>query len=222
MIAAIFDLDGTLYTGHIGRGIAQHHLTHRTKRRMLYLYLTMHYPLWGLQKAGLLSDGTCRELWTRHMGWLVRGWTIEQTDSAFAWIAEHYVMPKVRPAVHARLEQHRSSGHRLILLSGTPAPLLQAIGRAFAVEEIVGTPLRTRNGRYTGASELPVCQGADKITRLDRYLEETGSIDWSESWAYADSYTDLPFLERVGHPVAVHPDPQLLMVARGKRWEVID
>lgn len=221
MIAAIFDLDGTLYTGHIGRGFAQHHLTHRTKRLNLYLYLATHYPLWGLQKAGLLSDATCRAIWTRNMGWLVRGWTIEEADSAFAWIAEHYVMPKVRSGIQTRLKEHQSSGHRVILLSGTPSPLLEAIARTFGVKETVGTPLRTRNSRYTGASEPPVCQGTEKVSLLERYLEKSEPINWSESWAYADSYTDLPLLERVGHPIAVHPDPQLLLVARGKGWEVI-
>ena len=221
MPAAIFDLDGTLYTGHIGRGIAQHHRTHRTKRFHLYVYLATHYPLWGLQKAGILSDATCREIWTRHMGWLVRGWTTRQADSAFQWIAEHYVTPKIRPAIHARLEGHRSSGHRLILLSGTPTPLLQAISHIFAVEEFVGTPLKTRNGRYTGASESPVCQGVHKATRLEHYLDTTELINWSESFAYADSYTDLPLMERVGHPVAVYPDPQLSQIASEKGWEVI-
>lgn len=222
MIAAIFDLDGTLYTGHIGRGMAEHHISHHTKRIMLYLYLATHYPLWGLQKAGLLSDAACREIWTRHMGWLVRGWTVEQADSAFTWIAERYVMPKTRPDVCARLKQHLSFGHRLILLSGTPAPLLKAIGHAFAVNETIGTPLRIRNGRYTGASQLPVCQDIHKVTHLERYIEKTQPILCSESWAYADSYTDLPLLQRVGHPVAVHPDPQLLMIAREKGWEIIE
>jgi FMN phosphatase YigB (HAD superfamily) len=30
-IAAIFDLDGTLYTGHITLGLAEHHRTHRVQ-----------------------------------------------------------------------------------------------------------------------------------------------------------------------------------------------
>ena len=43
----------------------------------------------------------------------------------------------------------------------------------------------------------------------------------SESSAYSDSYTDLPMLEAVGHPVAVNPDRVLAKVAREREWEVM-
>jgi HAD superfamily hydrolase (TIGR01490 family) len=221
MIIAVFDLDGTLYTGHIGQGIAEHHQIHRTKRFWLYLYLSTHYPLWFLQKAGLVSDERGRSIWARDMGWLFRGWQPEEANAAFQWITEHYVLPRLRPTVMKRLENHRQSGHRLLLLSGTPAPLLAAIGRELGVEEVVGTPLRLRNGSYTGGSEPPVCQGANKVLRLERYLSGGEKIDWSESWAYADSLSDLPVLERVGNPVAVHPDPSLAAHSKERGWEIL-
>jgi hypothetical protein len=34
----------------------------------------------------------------------------------------------------------------------------------------VGTPLALRAGRYTGACEIPVCQGPGKASRLEAYL----------------------------------------------------
>jgi HAD superfamily hydrolase (TIGR01490 family) len=221
MIIAVFDLDGTLYTGHIGEGIAQHHQIHRTKRFWLYLYLASHYPLWFMQKAGLVADETGRSIWARDMGWLFRGWTPQEAHAASQWITENYVIPKLLPNIIARLKNHQQDSHRVILLSGTPTPLLAAIGYNLSVEEVVGTPLRIRNGRYTGASEPPVCQGANKVLRLERYLGETEEINWSESWAYADSLSDLPVLERVGHPVVVHPDPPLATLAKERGWEMI-
>ena len=222
MILAIFDLDGTLYTGHIGRGIANHHQAHRTKRFLLYLYLSTHYPLWVLQKVGLVSDAIGRSIWARDMGWLFRGWTPSEADDASRWITQHYVLPKLRPNVIERLKDHQQSGDRVLLLSGTPTPLLAAIGHQLGVEEVVGTPLLTRNGRYTGRSERPTCQGMNKVLRLEQYLRETDSINWSESWAYADSYSDLPVLERAGRPVAVYPDPELAAHAIEHKWEIIE
>ena len=56
MIAAIFDLDGTLYTGHIAKGIARHHRTHRVKRLLFYFYMATHMPMWPLWRLGLLWD----------------------------------------------------------------------------------------------------------------------------------------------------------------------
>jgi len=224
MIVAIFDLDGTLYTGHIGRGIALHHRTHKVKRVLFYIYMVTHMPLWILQRAGLVSDSIARQLWIRHMGWTVRGWTPQESAAAFAWIAQEYVQPLMRPDVMARLREHQATGHRVILVSGTLSPLLATIGRQFGVEETVGTPLIVKRGRYSGTCELPVCQGSHKAVRLKNYLQDSGSDDilWSQSYAYADSYSDIPVLEQVGHPVAVYPDPRLAAHAQNLGWEIME
>jgi len=221
MIAAIFDLDGTLCAGHIVQGIARHHRIHRAKRLQFYFYMATHMALWPLWRLGLLPETFVRELWVRHLGWTVRGWTHREAAAAFTWIAEQYVRPQVRPAIMKHVRDHQAAGHRVILVSGTPAPLLAEIGRHLGIEETVGTPLIVRAGRYTGACELPACQGPGKVSRLKAYLGDD-SISWSESHAYADSYSDLPLLEQVGHPVAVYPDDELAVHAHDRGWEITD
>ena len=221
MIAAIFDLDGTLYTGHVSRGIVKHHMIHRVKRLNVGFFFCIHMPIWWLHRAGLMTEATLRELWSRHMGWMVQGWTPKDAAKAFTWIAKQYAEPLMRPDVIAVLRDHQEAGHRVIIVSGTMTSLLEHIGRQLGIDEVVGTPLVLRNGRYTGASELPICQGPNKVTRLEAYLGDDDQVDWSQSYAYADSYTDLPLLERVGHPVAVYPDDKLTAHAREHGWEVI-
>jgi HAD superfamily hydrolase (TIGR01490 family) len=220
MIAAIFDLDGTLYTGHIVQGITRHHRVHQVKRLPLYFYMATHMALWPLWRWGLLSEAIFRELWTRHLGWTVRGWTHQEAAAAFTWVVEQYVQPLVRPEIMKHVRDHQAAGHRVILVSGTLAPLLTEIGRHLRIEEMVGTPLILRAGRYTGTCELPVCQGLGKVSRLKAYLGDD-SIIWSESYVYADSYTDLPLLEQVGYPVAVYPDDELAVHAQDRGWEII-
>ena len=218
-VAAIFDLDGTLYTGHIIHGIAQHHRKHRVKRLRLNIFMVSHMALWPLYRTGLLSEASIRELWARHMGWTIAGWSLQEAETAFAWISEHYVQPLVRPDIMARLQLHQESGHRVIIASGTLAPLLAEIGRQLGVSETVGTQLAIRKNRYTGACELPVCQGPNKVLHLENYLNGQ-DILWSQSYAYTDSYTDISLLERVGHPVAVYPDAQLADHARSQGWDI--
>ena len=70
--------------------------------------------LWPLRRLGLVSEAKARGLWTRHMGWTVRGWTRREAAAAFAWIAEHYVQPLVRPDVMGRVRDHQEAGHRVI------------------------------------------------------------------------------------------------------------
>ena len=155
------------------------------------------------------------------MGWTLRGWTVQEAERAFRWIAEEYVLPLARADLLARLADHQAAGHRVILLSGTPSPLLAEIGRHWGVTESVGTPLVLSNGRYNGRSENPVCQGVGKLARLKMHLGETAPIRWEASYGYADSYTDIPLLEAMGVPVAVYPDERLATHAGHHGWEII-
>lgn len=221
MTAAVFDLDGTLYEGHITRGLALHHRTHGVKRLDLALFLATHIPIWWITRAGFISDENMRATWAQDLPWLVRGWTQEEAQRAFEWIANEYIGSRLKTHIVARLKSHQASGHRVILLSGTPTPMLAAIGKLLGVADVVGTPIVVDNGRYTGRSVRPVCQGRDKVGRLKEYLSNMGGEDLSISYAYADSYGDRFILQNVGHPVAVDPDQELQAIAEQKDWEII-
>lgn len=221
MTVAAFDLDGTLSTGHIINGIVRHHRTHRVKRLPLLWYMATHTAMWPLYRLGWMSELEARGRWLRDMAWTIRGWTPEQAAPAFAWIAEHYVLPTVRADVLERLTEHQDRGHRVVIVSGTLSPLLAVVGRMLEVEETVGTEPVLRNGRYSGATLPPACQGAGKVARLEQHLGENAAAEWADSYSYADSYTDLPLLERVGHPVAVYPDAELAALAQARGWEII-
>jgi putative phosphoserine phosphatase/1-acylglycerol-3-phosphate O-acyltransferase len=47
-------------------------------------------------------------------------------------------------------------------------------------------------------------------------------VDLAGSFAYADSISDLPLLELVGHPTAVYPDEQLAVEALERHWSVLN
>jgi hypothetical protein len=55
---------------------------------------------------------------------------------------------------------------------------------------------------------------------LIRAAAAADGVDLDASFAYSDSYTDLPMLEIVGHPVVVNPDRVLAKVARERDWMV--
>src|SRR5438067_68317 len=82
------------------------------------------------------------------------------------------------------------------------------IARASVVED----------GRYTGEMDV-YAYGPFKAELMVQIAGDSG-IDLAASWAYSDSYTDLPMLEVVGHPVVVNPDRPLLKVARERGWPV--
>jgi phosphoserine phosphatase len=66
-----------------------------------------------------------------------------------------------------------------------------------------------------------VSVGPGKRTHAERYAREVG-VPLSACAFYTDSYSDLPVLEVVGRPVAVHPDHRLRREALRRGWPVVD
>ena len=61
--AAIFDLDGTLFTGHFWQGIVKHHIKHKIKLPSVTAYPTTHMPLWTASKLKILSEEAYKVKW---------------------------------------------------------------------------------------------------------------------------------------------------------------
>jgi phosphoserine phosphatase len=51
---------------------------------------------------------------------------------------------------------------------------------------------------------------------------EAGKYKSFEAYYYADSVSDLPALEAVGHPVCITPDKKLRFVAHHRGWTIHD
>jgi HAD superfamily hydrolase (TIGR01490 family) len=223
MIAAFFDLDGTLFTGHIWQGLSLHHRTRKIQRVQLYAYVSFHRALWPLYLAGLVSQERSWTAWARHMPWTLSGLTLAQGQRVFDWIWAEYVQPQLREDIVERLCQHRAPGHGVYLVSGTMEPLLGRIGQGLGLPPgcAIGTRVEVRNGRYTGRAIEPTCMGQGKAERLNLFLAEHADIDLTQSSAYADSVTDLGVLEMVGHPTVVYPDEELAAIALERDWSVL-
>jgi phosphoserine phosphatase len=84
---------------------------------------------------------------------------------------------------------------------------------------VVAAKLEVKDGRYTGFLAEPPLVGEARAAWLRRYAALEGA-DLKQSYAYADSHSDLSLLRAVGNPVAVSPDAALLRIARRRRWPV--
>jgi len=124
----------------------------------------------------------------------------------------------VGPAARLLLDHHLHGGDFCVLLSSSPQELVERIGRRLGVHRSIGTRAALVDGRYTGGLERPLCYGEGKVQALRLAL---GEIDLHDSFAYADSTSDLPLLRACGHPVAVNPDRCLRRIARGCGWPVL-
>lgn len=151
----------------------------------------------------------------------MRGVPMERARAIWFWVANHQILPNLRPEMGDALARHRAQGGRIVLLSGTFQPLLEVVASRVGAHGAVGTPLAQRDGRYLGRIVPPLAVGQGKAARLRRFAASHG-IDLVASYVYTDSFMDIPVLELVGHPVAVHPDARLRDVALGRAWPLIE
>ena len=83
---------------------------------------------------------------------------------------------------------------------------------------MIGGELEVRDGRYTGFMARRRWWGRPAPRGCAATPPE--GVDLKHSYAYADSYSDLPLLRAVGNPVAVSPDSALYRYARRRRWPI--
>jgi HAD superfamily hydrolase (TIGR01490 family) len=222
MIAALFDIEGTLYTNPMGRGFI-HYAASNGRRLRAFVYYASLMPKYCLSKLNVTSKEALNRTAIARMPWLIQGYDLQQAETAFDWVANRFILPSGRDSILKLWDHHRQFGHLLVIASAGLAPCVQRIGSHLHAAGTVGTEVLVRNGRYSGRVGSPVVVGREKAARTLRLVSQLEvEVDWPASYAYADSIHDLPFLEVVGHPVAVHPDRGLDRIARERGWQVID
>lgn len=142
---------------------------------------------------------------------------LEQWHQAFM---HEYVEPIVLAKGEALLRKHHEAGDQVVIITATNRFITGPIAARLGVDTLLATECEMADGRYTGRSTDVPCFQEGKVTRLERWLQETGhSLDGS--YFYSDSRNDLPLLERVSHPVAVDPDPVLREIAQARGWQIL-
>ncbi|BCD85965.1 haloacid dehalogenase [Pseudomonas solani] len=130
------------------------------------------------------------------------------------------VEPIILAKGEALLAEHRAAGDKLVIITATNRFVTGPIAARLGIETLLATECEMENGRYTGRTIDVPCFRDGKVTRLERWLAETG-LSLEGASFYSDSLNDLPLLERVTRPVAVDPDPKLRAEAERRGWPVI-
>jgi HAD superfamily hydrolase (TIGR01490 family) len=150
---------------------------------------------------------------------ILEGFTVEDMQHLVGDAME----PVLRPLVYAEplrlVQQHRERGEKVYVVSATLQEIVEHIADDLGFDGAIGSTCEIVGGVYTGKT-LRAAHGEGKARAL-RELAAAEGLDLTASTAYSDSYSDVPFLEAVGHPVAVNPDRKLRRVARLRGWPTI-
>jgi fatty acyl-CoA reductase len=125
---------------------------------------------------------------------------------------------RIYPEGMRRIREHKRAGHRVLLLTGALDVVVEPLAELLEVE-VDCAHLLVKDGRLTGDLESPPPAGEARGTLLEEYAARNG-IALADSFAYADSLSDLPMLELVGTPVVVNPDARLSQVAGQRGWRI--
>jgi alcohol-forming fatty acyl-CoA reductase len=137
---------------------------------------------------------------------------------ADAWeLFSDLILTKSFPAGIRRVREHRALGHRTLLITGALDFVIEPLRPLF--DDIVCARLGERDGRFTGEMVDAPPTGEARAIAIADYAAAEGLL-LSESVVYADSASDLPMLEAVGHPVAVNAEPKLAAIARKRGWHI--
>jgi fatty acyl-CoA reductase len=210
---AAFDLENTLIASNVVESyswLASRRLPDEERTRFTLDMLR--------QGPGLLAlDRKDRGDFLRHFYRRYKGAPADRLR-ADAWeLFSELLLTKSFPAGIRRVREHRALGHRTVLITGALDFVVEPLRPLF--DDVVCARLGERDGRFTGELiDAPPTGEARAIAMAD-YAAAEGLL-LAESVVYADSASDLPMLEAVGHPVAVNAEPKLAAIARKRGWHI--
>jgi putative phosphoserine phosphatase/1-acylglycerol-3-phosphate O-acyltransferase len=212
--AAFFDLDRTLLSGGSGPiiGEALRHVGLLPERRS------------GVEALLFRVFDVIGETWpsmflTRQGARMARGWSVDLVRRAAASAAEP-LAAAVLPYAHHLFDAHRAAGRPLVMATTTPIDLVRPLADALGFDDVIATTYGRRDGHFDGTIDGPFVWGRGKAAAVAEWAG-AHDVDLDASYAYSDSYYDVPLLSLVGHPRAVNPDPRMLGVATLRRWPVV-
>lgn len=209
--AAIFDLDRTL-------------LAPPSSERAFFRYLLAKrrvplrtFPYAAAGALALARRGPIAA--TKGNKFIWRGWKRSELEREALACFDEVLRSRVYAKAWQVVEEHKSKGDLVVLLSGTLDVLLAPFVDALRADLWFPSRLETTDGRITGALEGNHPFGAGKRRIVHRLFREN-ELDPERSFAYGDDLSDVAVLSAVGHPVATNPSPALAPVARRMGWRI--
>ena len=212
-VLALFDMEGTI----ISSNVVESYVWTRFADLEADEWPAELVSVFGRIPTYLTIDRRDRGDFLRTFFRRYEGASVEGVQSLIDGHVAEFMLQKASPAGIRRIREHRAAGHRTVMITAAAEPFVRPFAPLFDV--LIGAELEERDGRYTGFMSQPPLVGEARAAWLRRYAQQEG-VDLRHSYAYADSYSDLPLLRAVGNPVAVSPDSSLYRFARRRRWPI--
>jgi alcohol-forming fatty acyl-CoA reductase len=212
-VLAVFDMEGTI----ISSNVVESYVWTRFADLEPDDWPAELVSVFGRIPQYLMIDRRDRGDFLRTFFRRYEGASVEGVQALIDQHVAEFMLQKASPGGVRRIREHRAAGHRTIMITAAAEPFVRPFAPLFDL--LIGAELEERDGRYTGFMSQPPLVGEARSAWLRRYALQEG-VDLRHSYAYADSYSDLPLLRAVGNPVVVSPDSALYRHARRRRWPI--
>ena len=212
--AALFDLDRTLLAGASGPAFS-------AAMKAVGLLADRTIPGEDLlfKLFDLVGENRPSMILTRQAARLAQGWPVADAEEA-GRMAAATLVHQVQPYARLLIEEHQAEGRRVVIATTTPEHLVAPLAELLGIDDVVATRYGQRDGCFDGTIDGEFVWGKGKYRAVADWARRSG-VDLRESWAYSDSYYDVPLLSAVGHPTVVNPDPRMRIQATVRRWPQI-
>ncbi|MCO5969786.1 HAD-IB family hydrolase [Actinoallomurus soli] len=212
-VAAVFDLEGTIIASNLIESYLWARLSSMPRSQWSGELADLARSLPRYLRAERRDRGDFVRAFLRRY----QGADVAELNALVKDVLGEAVLQRVMPEAVRRIRAHRAAGHKTILITGTIDVFVEPLATLF--DEVVASRMHERDGRLTGYLDAPPLVDEARAAWLRRHAADTG-LDLSQSYAYADSYSDRPLLEAVGNANAVNPDPSLYRHAKRKHWRI--
>jgi phosphatidylglycerophosphatase C len=194
MPIAIFDLDGTITRHDTLFPLVMRHLARRPWRLLRLVLVIPALISYALTRdRGALKQSLLRAT--------LRGTPRGELEA----LATGFVRDKIaRGCFHdalATIRRHQEAGHQLVLMSASVDFYVPEFGRLLGFARTICTRVAWHGDLLDGTLTSENCRGEEKVRQLQALLADQPD---AETFAYGNSASDLPHLEKVKHGLLVN------------------
>lgn len=109
----------------------------------------------------------------------------------------------------SRIQFHHDNGHKIFFISGSPDFLVSKMAKKYGAFAYQGSTYYVDKNDYFTGEVKELWSSKSKNIALDEFVKKY-DIDLDQSYAYGDTSGDLSMLKRVAHPTAINPTRELI------------
>lgn len=205
-VAAFFDIDGTLYREGLITELFKKLIKYEIiSQDRWYKEVKPEYVKWDKREGNY--DDYLLKMASIYIE-AVKGLPKYQVE----YIAKNVIEQKgdrVYTFTRDRIKWHRSQGHVVVTVSGSPIELVKEMSVKHGFDDYRGTIYKlNEEGIYTG-EVIPMWDSVNKKRAINE-LKDLYNIDLNASYAYGDTAGDFSMFQMIRYPICVNPTKELL------------